>query len=316
MKRLRDERGITLVEVLVASMVSLIILGATMSIVIVMARAARSNDRQQEAQQTARQTLDGLARELRNMASPTTLLGTADVVTAPRAIERDLPADLIFKDVDQVQPAGSLNKPNVRRVRYCLKSTTPSNGVIYMQTQTWTTAAPPAMPAATACPGVGWTTTRIVTEHVTNAVGNRALFGYSGNAGAVTGTDDASRADIARVTATLYVDADVTQRPLETQLISSVFLRNQNREPIASTVGSQVLNQTTRTIQLNGSASQDPEGQTLTYLWFMDGGPDPIGQGVVFQYKVPNDGIVHTFQLKVRDPANLEGSANYVPFGS
>jgi type II secretory pathway pseudopilin PulG len=310
MRRLSDQRGITLVELLVASFVSMVVLGATMSLVIVMARGAKNDDLQNEAQQTARQTLDNMARELRNMASPTSLLGSAAAATAPRSIDRDLPNDLIFKDVDQVQPAGSLNKPNVRRVRYCLRSTTPSNGVLYLQTQTWRTATDPAQPADTACPGAGWTTTRIVTNHVTNAVGNRGVFTYTGDAGTVTGTDSSSRADISRVAATIYVDADVNQQPLETQLSTSVFLRNQNREPIASTSGSQVLNTTTRTIQLNGSASQDPEGQTLTYEWWMDG-TQKIGTGVLFQYQVPAG--AHTFVLKVFDPANLEADSTYLP---
>ena len=315
MRRLSDQRGITLVELLVASFVSMVVLGATMSIVIVMARGAKNDDRQNEAQQTARQTLDNMSRELRNMASPTSLLGTADVATAPRSIDRDLPNDLIFKDVDQVQPAGSLNKPNVRRVRYCLKSTTPSNGVLYLQTQTWTTATDPAQPADTACPGAGWSTTAIVTNHVTNPVGNRPVFTYTGDSGTITATDSSSRSDISRIAASLYVDADANQLPAETQLTTSVFLRNQNREPAASTSGSQVLNTTTRTVQLNGSASVDPEGQTLTYKWFMDGGTTPIGTGVLYQFQVPAG--QHSFVLKVFDPANLEGdSTPYVPFTS
>jgi type II secretory pathway pseudopilin PulG len=314
-RRLSDQRGITLVELLIASFVSMVVLGATMSIVIVMARATKADDRQNEAQQTARETLDNMARTLRNMASPTSLLGTADVATAPRSIDRDLPNDLIFKDVDQVQPAGSLNKPNVRRVRYCLKSTTPANGVLYMQTQTWTTATDPAQPADTACPGAGWSATRIITNHVTNAVGNRAIFTYTGDAGVVTATDSSSRADISRVSANLFVDADTAQQPPETQLTTSVFLRNQNREPVASWLGSQILNTTTRTIQLNGSASTDPEGQGLTYQWFMDGGTTPIGTGVLVQFKVPAG--QHSFVVKVFDPANLEGdSTPYIPFTS
>jgi type II secretory pathway pseudopilin PulG len=314
MSRLSDQRGITLVELLVASFVSMVVLSATMSIVIVMARGAKADSRQNEAQQTARLTLDTMSRELRNMASPTSLLGTADVATAPRSIDRDLPTDLIFKDVDQVQPAGSLNKPNVRRVRYCLKTTTSTNNVLYMQTQTWTTAADPALPADAACPGAGWTTTQIETNHVTNAVGNRGVFTYTGDAGTITATDSSSRADISRVAANLYVDADTTQQPPETQLSTSVFLRNQNREPVASTSGSQVLNSTTRTIQLNGSASQDPEGQTLTYQWWMDA-TTQIGTGVLLQYKVPAG--QHSIVLKVFDPANLEGdAAPYIPFTS
>jgi Tfp pilus assembly protein PilW len=311
--RLLDERGITLIEMLIASVVSLIILGSTMSIVIVMARHTATAGRQNDAQQTARSTLDNVARELRNMASPTTLIGTPDVTTVPRSIDRDLPTDLIFKDVDQIQPAGSLNKPNVRRVRYCLDASKPTNGTLYLQTQTWTTAAMPSAPTDTACPGAGWTTTTKAATNVTNGSGNRAIFTYSGNNGTITATDSTSRSEISRVSAMLYVNVAPNPTAAETQLSTSVFLRNQNREPIASLTGSQVLNSTTRTIQLNGSSSEDPEGQTLTYQWFMDG--TQIGSGVLLQYIVPAGS--HVFQLKVLDPANLEGdSITYTPFTS
>lgn len=311
MSRARDEQGFMLIELAVAAAVSLIIFGVTLSVVVVMARGANGSERQNDAQQTARQTLDRMARQLRNLASPTSLK-TPDN-TLPRAIERDQPDDVIFKDVDQVQPAGSANKPNVRRVRYCLDNSTPSDGKLYMELQTWTTAVAPAAPTSTACPGAGWPTRTVVASHLTNGVGDRGVFAYSGNGGAVTGADSDSLADISRITATLYVDFDVTQRPPETQLVTSLFLRNQNREPVA-TLNAQVLNSTTRTIQLNGSASQDPESQPLTYQWFMDGVP-MVETGVLIQYNVPPGR--HTFQLKVFDPAGLEGdSSTYTPFSS
>jgi hypothetical protein len=173
---------------------------------------------------------------------------------------------------------------------------------------------PPDLPADTACPGTGWTTQRRVAQNLTNAVGNRPVFGYTGDAGVITTTDSTSRADVTRVTADLFLDADPARLPSEVELSTSVFLRNQNREPTAVMTGT-ILNPTTRLIQLNGSASQDPESQSLTYLWFMDGGTDPIGNGIVLQYKVPAG--AHTFQLKVFDPAGLEGDSTiYTPFAS
>jgi outer membrane usher protein FimD/PapC len=102
--------------------------------------------------------------------------------------------------------------------------------------------------------------------------------------------------------------------PSEVELSTSVFLRNQNREPTATMTGT-ILNPTSRLIQLNGSASQDPESQSLTYSWFMDGGATPIGNGIVLQYTVPPG--AHSFQLKVFDPAGLEGDSTiYTPFAS
>jgi type II secretory pathway pseudopilin PulG len=313
MSRLRDdERGITLIELLVASTISLIILGATMTVLIVANRQQRLNERQNDAGQVVRTTLDRMARSLRNMASPTDITSVAG--TLPRAIDRNLPNDLIFKDVQDVKVAGSLNQPNVRRVRYCLNTSTPSNGVLWQQIQTWTTAVPPDMPDDTACPGSGWTTQRTVATNLTNAVGDRPLFSYTGDAGVITATDSGSRADVTRVIADLWLDADPNQAPKELELSTSVFLRNQNREPAAAMTGT-ILNPTSRLIQLNGSASQDPEGQSLNYSWFMDGGATPIGTGIVLQYAVPAG--VHSFQLKVFDPAGLEGDSTvYTPFAS
>ena len=312
MSRLRDERGMTLIELLVAASISLVILGATMTVLAVANRQQRINERQNDAGQVVRTTLDRMARQLRNMASPTDITSIAG--TLPRAIDRNLPNDLVFKDVQDVKIAGSLNQPNVRRVRYCVNSATPSNGVLWQQIQTWTAAVTPALPADTACPGTGWTTQRTVATNLTNGVGNRPLFVYTGGAGVITATDSNARADVTRVTADLYLDADPTRLPAELELSTSVFLRNQNREPTAAMTGT-ILNPTSRLIQLNGSASQDPESQSLSYAWYMDGGATAIGSGIVLQFTVPAG--VHTFQLKVLDPAGLEGDSTiYTPFSS
>ena len=312
MSRLSDERGMTLIELAVAALISLIILGATMTVLTAANRQQRLNENQNDAGQTVRTTLDRMARHLRNMASPTDITSIAG--TLPRAIDRNLPYDLVFKDVEDVKIAGSLNQPNVRRVRYCLNTDTPSNGRLWQEIQTWTTAIPPALPADTACPGAGWTTQRTVATNLTNGVGTRPAFSYTGDAGTITATDSNARADITRVKAELFLDADTTRRPSELELSTSVFLRNQNREPSAVMTGT-ILNPTSRLIQLNGSASQDPESQSLSYSWYMDGDATPIGTGIVLQYTVPPG--AHTFQLKVQDPAGLEGaSATYTPFTS
>jgi len=82
-----------------------------------------------------------------------------------------------------------------------------------------------------------------------------------------------------------------------------VFLRNQNQVPIASFT--KALSGTTA-IVLNGSSSYDPEGQSLTYQWWDNGSKIDKGDGIVFTYKV-TPGSAHSLQLKVYDPAKLEG---------
>jgi type II secretory pathway pseudopilin PulG len=175
--RLSDERGMTLIELAVAALISLIILGATMTVLAAANRQQRLNENQNDAGQTVRTTLDRMARQLRNMASPTDITSVAG--TLPRAIDRNLPYDLVFKDVQDVKIAGSLNQPNVRRVRYCLNTTTPSNGQLWQQIQTWTAAVPPALPADLSCPGTGWTTQRVVASNITSKVGDRPLFTFT-----------------------------------------------------------------------------------------------------------------------------------------
>lgn len=310
MSRLRDERGFTLVELLVSATMMLIILGATLTVFEAMQRQRTLSLRAMDAQQTTRQTLDRMARQLRNLASPSDVRSVAG--TLPRSIDRDLPYDLVFKDVDQVQPAGSLNTPNVRRVRYCLDASTPSAGVLWMQTQTWTSATAPTLPADTSCPGStaswnGGPAQRVATG-VTNANATpaRALFSYSGDVGAITGTDPNSRANIDRIQADVFVDADPLKPPKEAELSTGVFLRNQNREPLAQFTVT-VVQPTTGTIQLNGSASQDPESQPLDYVWNVDG-TDLATKGIVVQVSLAK-GTTHTIYLKAFDPARLEGDS-------
>jgi prepilin-type N-terminal cleavage/methylation domain-containing protein len=319
--RASDESGFTLVEVLIASVLSLIILGVTLTAFTGLVRTSKYMERQTEGETMARQGADRLARQLRNLASPADVITNVAVSTQPKSVDRNLPYDLIFKDIDEVRPAGSSNSANVRRVRYCLQtsgvvpgagfSASPSRGVLWAQTQTWTGALPPAMPAAAECPGPGWTTQRIVADHLTNAAvaPARSVFRYSGDSGLVTDTSDAARETISRVETTLIVDADPTKRPAATQLTTSVILRNQNRAPIAAftyTLLNPLLSPTTCSVQLNGSASEDPESKPLEYEWVIDDTAQ-TENGVVVQLTLPKG--THTFQLRVYDRAHLQGTS-------
>jgi hypothetical protein len=164
-------------------------------------------------------------------------------------------------------PSGSLNVANTTRVRYCLSTT----GELYRQIQTWTTAAFPAMPASTSCPGTAWATTKLVAQDVVNSA--RPIFYYN--------ADD--EPDVTEVTSTLYVDVNPGKSPTESTLQSSVYLRNQNRKPTA--VFSLALANGGTTIIMNASESTDPEEKPLIFSWFVDG-TEETGEG-------KND-VVHT----------------------
>ena len=312
--RWRDAQGLTLVEMLVAMSVSFIVFAATLAVFDAMLSQRTRIEDQTEVESMARQGVDRLARQLRNLASPADIVTNIAASTQPKSIDRSLATDFIFKDVADTRPAGSLNSANVRRVRYCLQSSgavpgtgfsaSPTRQVLWMQTQTWTTTAPPAVPAATACPGAGWLTQRIVAEHIVNTAAI-PLFAYSGDAGAITGTSDAEREQIARVAATVRVDADASRPPAATRIATGVVLRNQNRAPVARFVYT-LLNPVTCAIQLNGSSSEDPESKPLQYEWLIDG----ITQsetGVVVQKSVAHGS--HRFTLKVYDRARLVGTS-------
>jgi type II secretory pathway component PulJ len=283
----RSERGdFTLPGVLVASVLFVTVLGATLSLYNGVQTSSAGRLQRADVQDRARNAADRLARELRNLASPTP--------EQPEAVDLAQPFDLVFKTVDANGPNGGLNAANVRRVRYCLNNSDANNGKLYMQIQTWTTLAAPVVPSTAACPGTGWESQQVVADAIVNRFNGqtRALFTY----------DAAVVADVAAVHADLFLDADPTRPPVETRLTTGVFLRNQNRRPTAAFTATT----TAPGIVLNGSASADPEGEQLSYVWY--DGATKVGTGIVLTYKV-TAGTTHTMQLKVFDPAGLEGDA-------
>ncbi len=313
---MRSERGFTLIEVLVAMTLSTIIFGATMTVLNSLIGSNRRNAEHNEAQASARLSTDRLARELRNLASPTQL--TSELSAQPRAIDRAEPYDFIFRVVGDKRPAtgvADLNAGNAKRVRYCLAGGTGSDpGVLWSQTQTWTQPTAPPAPPASACPApAGWNAgqDRVAVSSVVNRRGavDRPLFLFN--------APETDR--ITNVRTSLYLDPTPTRAPVETRLSTGVFLRNQNRQPVASFTATVTAD---GRLILNGSASDDPEGMALTYQWYLDAPsslpdcaviPTPsscLGQGVVFEKSGLTGGGTHTVTLVVRDPARLAAQAS------
>ena len=125
-----SEEGFTLVEVLIAAVLMIIVLGATLTALTSFQKNTATNQRQNDGQDQARNTLDLIARDLRNLASP--------VLERPEAIDRNLPLDLIVQSEGR-GTGGSLNARNTMRVRFCLAP----DRRLYRSIQTWTTAAIP-----------------------------------------------------------------------------------------------------------------------------------------------------------------------------
>jgi prepilin-type N-terminal cleavage/methylation domain-containing protein len=285
---IRDERGqMTLIELLVAMSIFGLVLGATLFTFMTFDTLERRTVDRTSSQDSARTSVDRLVRNLRNLASPT--------IAVPQAVDRALPYDLAFQTVDSVGPNTGANAANVKRVRWCLNQATPSNEKLYVQEQKWVTQDAPTIPADTNCPGSGWDTATVMASNLTNTYQNqsRPLFTY--NSSILT--------QINSIHVDLYTDIDPVRAPSETHLTSGVFLRNQNQVPVASFA--KALSGTTA-IVLNGSASYDPESQSLTYQWWDNGAKIDKGDGIVYTYKV-TPGSSHALQLKVYDPAKLEG---------
>jgi type II secretory pathway pseudopilin PulG len=285
----KEESGITLIEVLVAMTLSLVILSASLGMLSNLTSANTRNQNLNDAQDRARVATDGLARDLRNLASPTNEL--------PQAVDKAASYDLVFKEADPVLQQGSLNAWNIRRVRYCLDYSNTDDEQLWMQVQTWTTATLPSVPATASCPDSAWPKKTLVADKLVNRSNgqDRPAFTYNGGP-ALT--------DITGVRSSMFVDVNPGEPPAESHLATGVFLRNQNRFPESDFT----FTVKPSTIVLNGSAARDPEGDDLDYEWYVNGAK--VGTGVVFTYTVPGTGTrTVNVQLKVYDPAGLEGDS-------
>jgi type II secretory pathway pseudopilin PulG len=299
--RVGQERGFTLIEVLLVATLMIVVLGATLTTIEGFWTTNKVNNEQNDAQDIARTAIDRLAQQLRNLALPTP--------TSPNSIDVASSYDLVFKTAE----------PTRRRVRYCLKSDVSGDGKLYMQTQAGTGAgsADPTLneSAMGSCPGpVGsgaWAKTTLVADHVVNTVNgkDRPVFYFN-----------APTTELPRITllrSDLFVDVNPNRRPAESRISAGVYLRNQNQVPKSSfSVASGGTG--TRRFILNASGSTDPEGRTLAYYWFIGTNRDEatcgptvlngcIGKGVTLDYTFPA-GVgagTQTFTLRAKDPGGL-----------
>jgi prepilin-type N-terminal cleavage/methylation domain-containing protein len=274
MRRLRDTRGFTLIEVLLAATLMLVILGAALTTLERSVTINKKNQQLTDDTEAARNAIDLLARDIRDAtAYQTTANTTASSVLVAGT------QDFAFKTVDPKAAASAGNTYRVRTVRYCYAAT--SKRLVRQVKADVNT--PPAQ-----CPAAGGWTTNSTIPNVVN--GTRPMFTY----------DSANKDLVTRATVSLYVDSTPNKAPVETPLISGVFLRNANRAPTSSftAIPGPKLH-----VQLNGSASADPDGGVLTYAW-KDGSTVMPQTGPVVDYIAASSGS-HTFTLTVTDPGGL-----------
>jgi prepilin-type N-terminal cleavage/methylation domain-containing protein len=308
MTSVRSQHGFTLVELLVAMALAMIVFGATLTAFDVFQTNNRFDLLRNETQDNARNAIDRLARELRNVAAPSpSYLG---------ALELAEPNSLTFETIDSTHVWGGENSANAIRVRYCLDDSNPSNEIVWRQMTGWTVKGEeaPKLPTSKTCPDLNasdWTTNTQLVQHVTNRIGGqttRPLFTYG-----PTGVSEVSK--IVSVEPTLYLDVTPGTRQLcgvtheasctETQLTSGISLRNVNRQPIAAFTA---VERGKHQIILNASESNDPGGLALTYKWWDNGTVLSTTAQTYETTEFKSTPTLQTFKLEVTNPGGLSNS--------
>ena len=298
MRPARGQEGYSLIELLVAMAIITVVVMATISAFVAFHKNERVNRLENESQDQARLALERLSSQLRNLASPT------DYV--PASVEKAEPYDLVFLTVDAVKPVGSANARNIKRVRYCVGPVVNGRAPLIREQQTWQVVNPPPSFSTATCDtsgSGGWQKTQIAASDVVNTQQSPAvpIFQYT------PGPSDVTK--ITAIRADLYVDVNPGQSPQAVNLNTGVFLRNQNRVPVASCT-TPIYTGTGKQVALNGSGSQDPEGFSLKeYRWFVDGNTGtPDLKGVVGVWNGTSG--THSFVLEVVDQGGLSAKIN------
>lgn len=300
---LRGERGfVSLAEMLWVSLLLILVLGVALAPFDAWHNTDRKTRSQADSQDNARETVDSVAHELRNIAGQTQL------------IERATSYDLVFQTVDPgPKPSGSQNSRNIMRVRYCLDSSDPAHARLWEQTLKWTTAAlPSSMPSSTSCPDGTWAgaNSSVISDTITNRNGglDRPLFAFF-----PTG---ASLPTITSVRVDLYTDRDTTDSVKEARLTSGVLLRNQSGAPTATATST--ATGVSKQVKLDAGASTDPENLPLSYMWCdvtstttCDDTTD-LGTVTPFTYTfTAATGAVRNMRLIVTDLGGLQATYNF-----
>lgn len=270
MSALRRDDGFTLVELLVAMVISLIVFGATLTILDVYLRQSAAATKRLDAQDRARLAVDRIVHDLRNVASP---------LTTPKLLERATPYDLVFQTIGT--PSGS-NVSGIERVRYCIPQDSSAGSAsqeeLIAQVQTWTTSTPPAdpwtsdpaqtiaCPDLTFVPAAGQPVYTVLAQAVMNRYQQTAAYpAFSFNNG-LDGNNVAA-GDLPQVS-TIQVNLRVNPTPslagATTEIQSSAYLRNKQHSPVAQFT----YNATgSGGVILNAGQSYSPDNEQLSYAW-------------------------------------------------
>jgi len=278
MSALRRQDGFTLVELLVAMAASLVVFGATLTLLDSYLHQSADATKRLDAQDQARLAVDRIVRDLRNVSSP---------LTTPKLLERATRYDLVFQTIGT--PNGR-NVSGIQRVRYCVPQDSSTGSVdeerLIAQTQTWTTSTPAANPWTSdpsqtiACPDLTFTPAagQPVYTVLAQAVMNRyqqtssyPVFSYNNGLDG----DSVAASDLPQIS-TIQVKLRVNPTPsltgATTQIQSSAYLRNKQHAPVAQFTYTATGN---GGVILNAGQSYSPDNQQLSYAWACTSSPCP-----------------------------------------
>lgn len=279
-RRLAEERGLTLIELMVAASLMLIISAAALTTLDQAVRLGGNSERRLDQQDRVRTAARSILHEIRDVAASP---------ERPAIIEQAGDYDLVFKAVADGGATGA-NTMHLNRVRFCLAGDR-NSATIRQQTQSWTTAIPPNIPSTASCPSAAWDTSTVVAEDITNRAGSqeRPVFSYRRT----------TAGEVQSIAVQLFLDEDPKREPPEALAETGVFLRNQNRVPEARFTATPAG---TGHILLNASDSVDPEDQPLEVRWY--DGTKAIGRGTIYDYNAKTRGT-HPITVEVTDVGGL-----------
>jgi prepilin-type N-terminal cleavage/methylation domain-containing protein len=279
-RRLAEERGLTLIELMVAASLMLIISAAALTTLDQAVRLGGNSERRLDQQDRVRTAVRSILHEIRDVAASP---------DRPAIIEQAGDYDLVFKAVADGGATGA-NTMHLNRVRFCLAGDR-NSATIRQQTQSWTTAIPPDIPSTASCPSDAWGGSTVVGEDITNRAGSqeRPVFSYRRT----------TAGEVQSIAVQLFLDDDTQREPPEALAETGVFLRNQNRVPEARFTATPAG---MGHILLNASDSVDPEDQPLEIRWY--DGTKAVGRGTIYDYYAKTRGA-HPITVEVTDVGGL-----------
>jgi len=255
-----DSRGFTLVEMLVAMLMTTIMMGSVVYLFTSFIDDNRYDAFRDDAQANAQVMIDRMSRDIRSAASPTA--GSSGLLAKAGSY------DIAFEAVNATPgTAPSGNPANQMWVRYCLDS----NNTLWRQTTT-PSSTTSSLPSTSSCPSTsnawvqesGGTPCCQELNDVTNEIGGdttRPLFTYGPSS-------ESSLSQINSVEVNMWVDKNPGHLPGDTELTSGIYLRNELGPPQANFTVSYTQISGGADVQLDGSTSTDPNGQVLSYVWY------------------------------------------------